>query len=60
MRTAARWPYPVVSHVSGAGLSAQPPTPGCRPYPWTERMAHACENTTLPQTSFAGGKNDGY
>ena len=24
---------------------------------WTERMTHACENVTFPQTSFAGGKN---
>ena len=23
---------------------------------WTEWLAHACENITLPQTSFAGGK----
>ena len=22
---------------------------------WTEGMTHACENITLPQTSFAGG-----
>ena len=22
---------------------------------WTEWLAHACENITLPQTSFAGG-----
>ena len=22
---------------------------------WTEGMIHACENITLPQTSFAGG-----
>ena len=50
------------------GVSAQSPLPrmhtpldadappGCRP-PWTEGMTHACENITLPQTSFAGGKN---
>ena len=25
--------------------------------PWTEGMARACENITLPQTSSAGGKN---
>ena len=24
---------------------------------WTEGMRHACENITLPQTSFAGGNN---
>ena len=24
---------------------------------WTEFLTHACENITLPQTSFAGGKN---
>ena len=23
---------------------------------WTEFLTHACENITLPQTSFAGGK----
>ena len=27
------------------------------PPPWTEFLAHATENITLPQTSFAGGKN---
>ena len=27
------------------------------PPPWTERMTHACENITLPQTSFASGKD---
>ena len=26
------------------------------PPPWTEFLTHACENITLPQTSFAGGK----
>ena len=26
-------------------------------HPWTEGMAHACENITLPQTLFAGGSN---
>ena len=25
--------------------------------PWTEGMTHACENITLPQTSFAGGND---
>ena len=25
------------------------------PPPWTEGMTDTCENTTLPQTSFAGG-----
>ena len=29
-----------------------PPQP-----PWTEGMTHACENITLPETTFAGGKN---
>ena len=24
---------------------------------WTEFLTHACENITLPQTSFAGGNN---
>ena len=27
------------------------------PPPWTEFLTHASENITLPQTSFAGGKN---
>ena len=27
------------------------------PFPWTEFLTHAYENITLPQTSFAGGKN---
>ena len=28
------------------------------PYPlWIEGMTHACENITLPKTSFAGGKD---
>ena len=26
------------------------------PSPWAEGMTHSCENITLPQTSFAGGK----
>ena len=30
---------------------------GSPPPPPTEGMTHACENITLPQTSFAGGKN---
>ena len=34
--------------------------PGGRNLPaptlWTEGMTHACENITLPQTSFTGGK----
>ena len=31
-------------------------TPRSRTHPlWTEGMTHACENTTLPQTSFADG-----
>ena len=25
--------------------------------PWTETLTHATQNITLPQTSFAGGKN---
>ena len=25
---------------------------------WTEFLTHATENITLPQTSFAGGKNE--
>ena len=25
--------------------------------PWTKFLTHASENITLPQTSFAGGKN---
>ena len=29
--------------------------PGTPPL-WTEFLTHACENITLPQTSFAGGK----
>ena len=69
----ARWPHPVVSNGGSAQLppphaSTDADPPGCRPTwmqmpswmqtpPWTEGMTHACENTTLPQTSFAGGKN---
>ena len=39
---------------------ANPPFPvhagKVTPHPtWTEQMRHACENITLPQTSFAGG-----
>ena len=33
-----------------------PPGAGTPP-PWTEFLTHACENITLPQTSFAGGNN---
>ena len=29
----------------------------CTPPLWTEFLTHASENITLPQTSFAGGKN---
>ena len=47
---------------------APPPRPGNPPRPgthtparadppWTEFLTHASENITLPQTSFAGGKN---
>ena len=43
----ACWPDPVVSR----GGSAQAPPR------WTERMTYAWENITLPQTSFASGKN---
>ena len=32
-----------------------PPGPGNPPLLWTEFLTHACENITLPQTSFAGG-----
>ena len=35
-------------------LDAEPPE--CRPTP-VDRMTDACENITLPQTSFAGGNN---
>ena len=28
------------------------------PPPWTEFLTHAYENITLPQTTFAGGKNN--
>ena len=38
-------------------LEQGPPLgPGTPPL-WTEFLTHACENITLPQTSFAGGKN---
>ena len=30
----------------------------CPPPTWTEGMTHACENITLPQTSFAGGNHN--
>ena len=33
--------------------------PGADPPPWTEFLTYACENITLPQTSFAGGKYTG-
>ena len=37
----------------------QTPCPGSRhpPPPWTEFLTHACENITLPQTSFVGSRN---
>ena len=38
-----------------AGIAPPPTHP---PPLWTEFLTHASENTTLPQTSFAGGKND--
>ena len=31
--------------------------PDADPPPWTEGMTLACENITLSQTSFVGGKN---
>ena len=39
-----------------------PPRPGTPPGPdpvppWTEFLTHTCENITLPQALFAGGKN---
>ena len=34
-----------------------PACTGADPPPWTEFLTHASENITLPQTSFAGGKN---
>ena len=36
---------------TGSDIIQRPPPP-----PWTEWLTHACENITLPQTSFAGGK----
>ena len=35
-------------------LGADPPGADT-PSLWTEFLTHACENITLPQTSFAGG-----
>ena len=55
----ASWPYPVVSN---GGCLPNPPSPRQNPLlpeadpPRTEGMTHACENITLPQTLFAGGK----
>ena len=58
----------VVSHVSRGDLptpsplEADPPVMwpvmyAGKPTPplWTQGMTHACEKTTLPQTSFVGG-----
>ena len=40
------------------GVPAQRGVPAqVLPPPWTEFLTHATENITLPQTSFAGGKN---
>ena len=49
MRTARTSSHP--------GGSAPGTPPGTRHHPplWTEFLTHACENITLPQTSFAGG-----
>ena len=50
----------------GGGLPNPPvlwmrTSPTSPPYPpWTEGMTQACENITLPQTSFAGGNYDNY
>ena len=33
---------------------------GSQPPLWIEGMTHACENITLTQTSFAGGKNTSF
>ena len=38
------------THPLSMHTGIQPPPP-----PWTEGMTHACENITLPQTSFADG-----
>ena len=35
------------------------PPPGAGTPLWTEFLTHTSENITLPQTSFAGGKNYG-
>ena len=44
----------------GTPLDQAPPGPDTPPAPGpplsTEFLTHACENITLPQTSFAGGK----
>ena len=39
------------------GGGAVCPNPLDADSPWTEEMTHACENITLPQTSFAGDNN---
>ena len=46
-------------HPPGAGTppGAGIPHPAGPDPPWTEFLTHACENITLSQTSFAGGKN---
>ena len=46
----------------GYGPGASPPEQASPPLdqppsPWTEFLTHASKNITLPQTSFAGGKN---
>ena len=48
MQTPLDADHPVMLPVMHAG----------KPNPhWTEGMTHACENITLPQSSFAGGKS---
>ena len=38
------------------GSAPPPPDADLVPHRWTGESTHACENITLPQTSFEGGK----
>ena len=40
----------------GGGEGLPNPNPDADPPLWAEGITHACENITLPQTSFAGCK----
>ena len=48
---------PLQPHMPPQQPHMPPANHACPPPPPVDRMTHMCKNITLPQTSFAGGKN---